>query len=108
MIIVQRNRNPIISALRLMFVAMAQNRPIDAGWLSTVCEPDVPDGNDCFELALQMLGALYDAPSGCSETQLNNCSVSDRSLGFLPLSHPDVFPIGLYSSYTFPFPDPLL
>jgi hypothetical protein len=45
---------------------------------------------------------------GCLETQLNNCSVSDRSLGFLPLSHPDIFPIDLYSFYTFPFLDPLL
>jgi hypothetical protein len=45
---------------------------------------------------------------GCLGTQLNNCSVSDRSLGFLPPSHLDVFPIDLCSSYTFPFSNPLL
>jgi hypothetical protein len=42
---------------------------------------------------------------GCLEAQLNNCSVSDRSISFLPPSHPDVFSIDLYSSYTYPFPD---
>jgi hypothetical protein len=102
------NRDPIISALRLMFVVMSQNRPIDAESLSSVCKPDVLDSIDCFDLALQILGALRDASSGCLETQLNDCSVSGRSLGFLLSSHPDVFPIDLYSSYTFPFPDPLL
>jgi hypothetical protein len=40
--------------------------------------------------------------------QFNNCSVPDRSLDFLPLSPPDVFPIDIHSSDTFPFPDPLL
>jgi hypothetical protein len=64
MIVAWPNRDPIISALRLMFVAMSQNRPIDAVSLSTVCEPDVLDGKDCFELALQTLGALCDASSG--------------------------------------------
>jgi hypothetical protein len=44
MIIAWPNRDPIISALRLMFGAMSQNRPIDAASLSTVCESDVPDG----------------------------------------------------------------
>jgi hypothetical protein len=47
-----------------MFVAMSQNRPIDAVSLSTVCGPDVLDGKDCFELALYILGALRDASSG--------------------------------------------
>jgi hypothetical protein len=61
MIVAWPNRHLIISALRLMFVAMSQNRPIDAVSLSTVCEPDVIDGKDCFELALQILGALRDA-----------------------------------------------
>jgi hypothetical protein len=56
---------------------------------------------------LRILAALRDASSGCWETQLNNCSVSDRALSFLPPSHTDVFPIDLYSSYTFPFPGPL-
>jgi hypothetical protein len=58
------NRDPILSALHLIFVAMSQNRPIDAVSLSTGCEPDVLDGGDCFELALQILEALCDASSG--------------------------------------------
>jgi hypothetical protein len=58
------NRDLIISALRLMFTAMSQNRSIDAISLSTLCEPGVLDGKDCFELALQILGALHDASSG--------------------------------------------
>jgi hypothetical protein len=56
--------NPIISALRLMFLAMSQNRPTDAVSLSTVSEPDVLDGKNCFELTLQILGALSDVSSG--------------------------------------------
>jgi hypothetical protein len=64
MIVAWPNRDPIMSPLRLMFVAMPQNRPIDAVSLSPVCEPDVLDGKDCFELALQILGALRDASSG--------------------------------------------
>jgi hypothetical protein len=64
MIVAWPNRDPIISALRLMFVAMSQNRLIDAVLLFTVCEPDVLDRKDCFELALQILGALWDASSG--------------------------------------------
>jgi hypothetical protein len=58
------NRDPIIPALRLMFVAMSQNRPINIVSLSIVCEPDVLDDKDCFELVLQILGALRDASSG--------------------------------------------
>jgi hypothetical protein len=54
----------MISALCLVFVAMSQNRPIDAVLLSTVCEPDVIDGKDCLELALQILRALRTASSG--------------------------------------------
>jgi hypothetical protein len=64
MIVAWPNRDSIISALRLMFVAMSQNRPIDAVSLSTACQPDVLDGKDCFEVALQILGALRDASSG--------------------------------------------
>jgi hypothetical protein len=64
MIVAWPNRDPIISALRLMLVAMSQNRPIDAVSPSTVCEPDAIDGKHCLELALQILGALRDAPSG--------------------------------------------
>jgi hypothetical protein len=63
MIVAWPNRDPIISALRLMFVAMSQNRPTDAVSLSTVYEPDVLDGKDCFKLALQILRALHDASS---------------------------------------------
>jgi hypothetical protein len=54
MIVAWPNRDPIISALHLMFVAMSQNRPIDAVSLSTVCVPGVLDGKDCFELGLQI------------------------------------------------------
>jgi hypothetical protein len=54
----------MISALHLMFVAMSQDRLVDAVSLSTGCEPDVFDGKDCFELGLQILGALRDASSG--------------------------------------------
>jgi hypothetical protein len=41
-----------MSAFSLMFVAMSQDRLIDAVSLSTVCEPEVFDGKDCFELGL--------------------------------------------------------
>jgi hypothetical protein len=64
LIVAWPNRDPIISALHLMLVAMSQDRLIDAVLLSTVCEPDVFDGKDCFELGLQILGVLRDASSG--------------------------------------------
>jgi hypothetical protein len=64
MIVAWPNRDPIIFALPLMFVAMSQNRPIDAVSLSTVCQPDLLDGKNCFELALQIFGALRDTSSG--------------------------------------------
>jgi hypothetical protein len=64
MIVASPNRDAIISTLRLMFVAMSQNRSIHAVSLSTVCEPDVLGGKDCFELALCILWALRDASSG--------------------------------------------
>jgi hypothetical protein len=64
MIVVWPNRDPIISALRLMFVAMSQNRPIDAVSLSAICEPDVRDGKNCSEVALQILKVLCDVSSG--------------------------------------------
>jgi hypothetical protein len=66
LIVAWPNRDPIIFALRLVFVAMSQNWLIDTVSLSTVCEPDVLDGKDCFELALQILEALCDASSGMS------------------------------------------
>jgi dTDP-4-dehydrorhamnose reductase len=47
-----------------MFVAISQDRLIDAVSLSTVCEPDVFDGKDCFKLGLQILGAVRGASSG--------------------------------------------
>jgi hypothetical protein len=64
LIVAWPNRDPIISALHLMFVAMSQDRLIDAVPLSTVCEPDVFDGKDCFNMGLQILGAFHNASSG--------------------------------------------
>jgi hypothetical protein len=58
------NRDVMISALHLKFVAMSHDRLTDAGSLSTVCEPGVFDGKDCFELGLQILGTTRDASSG--------------------------------------------
>jgi hypothetical protein len=58
------NRDLIISALHLMFVAMYQDRLTDVVALLTVCEPDAFDGKDCFELGLQILGAVHDVSSG--------------------------------------------
>jgi hypothetical protein len=46
------NQDLIISALHLVFVVMSQDRLIDAVSLWPVCEPDVFDGKDCFELGL--------------------------------------------------------
>jgi hypothetical protein len=63
LIVAWPNRDPIIFAVHLMFVAMSQDRLIDAVSLSTICEPDVFDGKDCFELGLHILGALRDASS---------------------------------------------
>jgi hypothetical protein len=63
-VVVWPNGDPVISAVRLMFVAVSQNPLMDAVSLSNICEPDVLDGKDCFELALQVLGALRDASSG--------------------------------------------
>jgi hypothetical protein len=47
-----------------MFFTMSQDQFIDAVSLPTVCEPDVSDGKDCFEVGLEILGALRDASSG--------------------------------------------
>jgi hypothetical protein len=58
LIVAWPNRDLIISALHLMFVAISQDRLIDAVSLSTVCAPGVFDDKDCFELALQILGTL--------------------------------------------------
>jgi hypothetical protein len=43
---------------------MSQDRLIDVVSLSTVCESDVLDDKDCFELGLQISGAFCDASSG--------------------------------------------
>jgi hypothetical protein len=64
LIVAWPNRHLIISALRLIFITTSQDRLIDTVSLSTVCELDVIDGKDCFELALQILGTLRDASSG--------------------------------------------
>jgi hypothetical protein len=64
LIVAWPSRDPIISVLHLMFVAMSQDRLIDAGSLSTVCEADAFDGKDCFELGLQILWTLRDVSSG--------------------------------------------
>jgi hypothetical protein len=48
------NRGRIIFALHLMVVPMFQDRLIDAVSLSTVCEPDILDRKDWFELGLRI------------------------------------------------------
>jgi hypothetical protein len=58
------NRDRIISTLRLMFVAVSQDRLIDAVSRSIICEPDVFDGKNPFELGFHISGALRDASSG--------------------------------------------
>jgi hypothetical protein len=87
---------------------MSQDRLIDAALLSTVCEPDFFDGKDCFELGLEIIMAFHDASSGTLRDTIQNCSVPDRSLDFLPFSPPDMFSIDSHSFDTFPFPNPLL
>jgi hypothetical protein len=87
---------------------MSQDQLIDAVSLSTVCAPGIFDGKDCLELGLPILGAPAMLLWERLGIQFNNCSVPDRSLDFLPLSLPDVFPIDIHSFGTFPFPDSLL
>jgi hypothetical protein len=53
LIVASPNRDRIIAALHLMFVAMFQDRLIDTVSLSNVCESDVSDGKNCFEPGLQ-------------------------------------------------------
>jgi hypothetical protein len=101
-------QDPMISALHLMFVAMSQDRFINAVSLSTGCEPDVFDGKDCFELGLQILGAFRDASSGALRYAIQQLFCSRQITRFSDPSPPDVFPIDIHSSDTFPFPDPLL
>jgi hypothetical protein len=87
---------------------MSQDRLVDAVSLSIVSELDAFDGKACFELDSQISGHSVMLLQERLGTQFNNCSVPDRSLDFPPLSPPDVFPIDIHSSDTFPFPDPLL
>jgi hypothetical protein len=105
MIVAWRNRDSTICALRLIFVAMSQNRPIGAVSLSAVWEPDVLDGKDRFELALQILGALGGASSSMLRdaieqlfcfrqitrfsTAISSRCVPDRPLFLLCLQFPD-------------------
>jgi hypothetical protein len=56
LIVALPNQDPIISALHLMVVTVSQDGLIDAILLSTVCEPEVFDGKNYFELGLQILG----------------------------------------------------
>jgi hypothetical protein len=46
------NRDPIVCGLRLV----SSDLLTDAVSLSMVCEPDVVDRKDCFELALRIFG----------------------------------------------------
>jgi hypothetical protein len=64
LIIAWPNRDLLISALHLMFVSIPQDRVIDAVSSSTVCEPHVFDGKNCFELYLHTFWALRDGSSG--------------------------------------------
>jgi hypothetical protein len=69
----------------MMFVAMSQDRLIDAVSLSTVCEPDVSDGKDYFELGLQILGAFRDASSGALRDTIEQLFCSRQITGFSAL-----------------------
>jgi hypothetical protein len=91
-----------------MFVAICQDHLIDTVSLSTVCEPDVFAGKDCFELGLHILRALRDASSGTLSDTIQQLYCSRQITRFSTLSLPDVFPIDIRSSDTFPFPDPRL
>jgi hypothetical protein len=65
---------------------MSQDRLIDAVSLSIVCEPDVFDGKDCFELGLQILGALCDASSGTLKDTIQQLLCSRQIICFSPFS----------------------
>jgi hypothetical protein len=105
LIVAWPNRDLIISALHLMFVAMSQDRLIDAVSLSTACEPDVSDGKDCFELGLQVSGALHGASPGTLSDTIQQLFCSRQIARFsTPFSSRRV-PIDIHSSDTFPFPD---
>jgi hypothetical protein len=78
------NRDPILAALHLMFVTMSQDRSVDALSLLIVCEPGVFDGKDCFELGLQILGALRDASSGTLRDIIQQLLCSGQITQFSP------------------------
>jgi hypothetical protein len=87
LIVAWPNRDLILSALHLMFIAMSQDRFIDAVSRSTICEPDVFDGKDCFELGLQIFGALRDASSGTpSDTIQQLCYLRQITRFSIPFS----------------------
>jgi hypothetical protein len=91
-----------------MSVVMPQDRLIHVVSLSTLCEPDVLDGKTYFKRALQILGALRDVSSETVSDTIEQLFCFRQTAQFLSLPPPDVFSIDFYSSYTFPFPDPLL
>jgi hypothetical protein len=108
LIIAWSNRDLIIYALHLMFATISQDLLIDAVSLSTGCEPDVFDGKECFELGLQILGALRGASSGTLRETIQQLFCSRQITRFSTPLSPDIFPTDIHSSDTFTFPDPLL
>jgi hypothetical protein len=85
LIIAWHDQNPIISVLHLMFITMSQDRLMNAVVLSIVCEPDVVDGKDYFELALQISGALCDASSGTLRDKIQRLFCSRQITRFFTL-----------------------
>jgi hypothetical protein len=107
LIVAWPNRDLVISALHLLFVAISQDRLVDTVSLSTVCEPDVFDGKDCFELSLHILGALRDASSGTLRDTVQPLFYARQITRFPTLFSSSTSPIHIHSSDTFLFPDPL-
>jgi hypothetical protein len=101
------NRDPIIPALHLMYVAMSQDRLIDAVSLSTVCKSNVFDDKNWFALGLHILWALRDASSGALRDTIQQLFCSRQITRLSILSPSDVVLIDLHYSDTFPFPDPV-
>jgi hypothetical protein len=64
LIVASPNQELIIFALHLMFVAMSQDWLINAVSLSTACQSCAFDGQDRFELGLQISEVLRGASSG--------------------------------------------
>jgi hypothetical protein len=97
LIVAWLNRDLILSALHLMFIAISRDRLIDAVSLSPVCEPNVFDGKNCFGLGLQILGSLPGGSSGTLRNTLQQLFCSRQIARFSTLSPPDVFPIDIHS-----------